>query len=157
MSQIYQNDFKSTYSFSAAGAYVQWNGNNLPVVLVNLQIQYTRNTQPIFPVNVNASGKAEKINIIGIPNGRLDATGIIVPSRTDMWSFIKATGKSCMSDGEHVTMTISPFVSDTSGCSDNTKFKLKGVILTTVGLTMQGSDMAYVQMPLSFSFTSMTM
>ena len=159
MSQIFENNQATTYSYMAGGAIITWGSGGgssssvVPLMMSDIQIQYQRTIQPVFPVNVTPSGTNTRINVISRPQGSLSCTGILAPFASSIPGFLESTGKACITPGNGVSLAVRPF----SMCAgdDVITFNLTDVILMSATVAIQGGDQAMVNMPLQFMFTDL--
>lgn len=153
-SNYYTHD---TQNITATGALITWksssgNGDTLPLLLNQLNITYSRNIQAIYPINVVNQEKAlTKLQIMGAPQGILQCTGIITPTYADIEEFLSETSDSC--DSHNVVFTIKPFQSGT--CKIKFGYELTGLTLQSLGVNIQGNEVAIISQPLNFTFTTM--
>lgn len=145
----------------------------VPLLLQTVQIQYSQPIQPMYPINAQGVGKAVRINMKGAPNGTLAFNSIYSPMHTSIEDFLKAASKGCSMAGDELYVVIHPFGniecttveytgksdkrdnSPTKGHYNDVSFALKGVVLTSMGLNIEGNELTVVNMPLQFMFTSM--
>lgn len=152
--KIFNSIYQQTENLSAQGALLTWTGNgsggNLPILIEGLQVDYRRGVQPMYPINPTASGTYKKLNIIGSPSGSMSCTGLVTRDIANMQAFLRAVSKECTDDT--VTFHIRPFAS--ADCpSPNIRYTITGLLLVSIGLTIQGGEVATVQQPLQFTFT----
>lgn len=159
---IFNNPYKTTETWSAQGALVKWSGgkvgNGNPLLVLQIQIQYQRSVQPFYPIASSAATRT-KINMVGAPRGQMTIGSIFTPSATGLKQFLEAVGSACKDKENMITMTLQPF-GDTckngkSSQSNGGVFKLTGVELESVGVQIQGGEVAVVNMPTTYSFTDM--
>lgn len=161
---IFQNPYTKTESWSAQGALVKWSGagvsNGNPMLMLQIQIQFQRSVQPFYPI-AGDTKDLTKINMVGAPRGQMTVGSIFTPSATqaNLSAFLKAAGKPCKSAADAITMTLQPFG---TACNTNNNqavtgqtFKLTGVELESVGVQVQGGEVAVVNLPTTYSFTDM--
>lgn len=166
--KIFQNPYSSTETWSSQGAVITWyTGSNggadaaamVPLLASAIQISYQRRLSPFYPLN-QKQGSLKKCVIAGAPTGNLTISSIYAPTSSDMTTFLAAVSKSCKTDADQVTIIIHPY--GTSPCKtgaydyQDQSFKLTGVDLESLGLSMQGGEAAYTTMPLTFSFSDLT-
>lgn len=154
--QIFTNGYNKTENFTANGALIQWAANgitskNFPILMTNLQAQFSRNINPITPINTNADGNYVKVNIIGTPTGVLQCDGLITNTSKSLQEFLLAVGQTC--DNKNVRMTIKPFRA--AGCESDLKYTITGLTLQTFVLQIQTAEVTIVRQPLTFVFTDM--
>ena len=138
--------------------------NVWPLLMQRISIQYQRKTQPIYPINMTGEGLTQ-VTLLGAPSGALECQGIVGPA-TDISKLVEATGTAC---GAGVCALLQPF---NRSCTIDTynreeperirttgsnRYLIKNLLLSTIGLTMDGSEMAVVGVPLTFTFTSLEM
>lgn len=164
-SDIYTNAFTETRSITTSGALITWSdggqgaGSKLPLLMSGLKAQYGRNVSPVFPINLDAAGANTRLNIVGSPSGTLQCSGLLTPDAEDMTSFLRAVGKACVPKGEHVTIDMTPFSNDNCGTGARVTYRIKGLLLLTMGVEIQGGGeggVVMVSMPLLFTFSSMS-
>jgi len=157
---IFQHPFQATENFTATGAIIQWGkrgrkAEHFPVLMTNLQAQYTRNINPIMPINTDIMGIYKKVNIIGAPHGVLQCDGLVTDTSGSLEDFLAAVNQSCPQDGEDVYFNIWPFNAD--GCDSSLMYSIKGLTLQTFVLQIQSAEVTIVRQPLTFVFTSMSL
>lgn len=107
--------------------------------------------------------------INGAPNGTLRITGIYSPTAQSLSDFIEAVSKECKTTKDSVNIVIRPF--GNLKCSTSLEsvekeaakaakephgeLHLKGLELASIGLTIQGGEVAIVNLPLVFTFTGL--
>ena len=149
----------NTQNITATGALITWGadgGDNgtLPLMINQLNISYSRNIQAIYPINVlDGQETLTKLQIMGAPQGVLQCTGIITPTYASIEDFLEKTSDSC--DSHNVVFTVKPFQSGT--CNVKFGYKLNGLTLQSLGVNIQGNEIAIISQPLNFTFTSMTL
>lgn len=159
---IFQNPYQSTETWSAQGALIQWSGANVPqsapLLVLQISIQYQRRLQPFYPIAATAATR-KKINMVGAPVGQMTIGSIFTPSATGLDAFLKAVGSPCKDANSAVTMTLQPFgdvcQNGQSTQTNGQTFTLKGVELESVGVQIQGGEVAVVNIPTTYSFTDM--
>lgn len=154
--RIFSHGIQKTENFTANGALIQWaaegvTSTNFPILMTNLQAQFSRNINPITPINTDADGNSVKVNIIGMPSGVLQCDGLITNTSKSLQAFLLAVGESCANKG--VRMTIRPFRAN--GCESDLKYTITGLTLQTFILQIQTAEVTIVRQPLSFVFTDM--
>lgn len=170
---VFTNPYNSTQTWSAQGAIVTWgvgNGNSntpgsgqIPLMMLNLNMSYQRQIARFYPVNGDIQGNMTKYNISGAPQGVLQVGSIYGPTNTGLQAFIEAVAKDCKTDDDTVLLKIQPFgnLNCSSSGGGNTfnnnknSFLLRGLELESLGMQIQGGEVAVVNMPLTFSFTSL--
>lgn len=165
---IFSNPYKSTETWSAQGAIVQWGTGGkattqFPLMMVGVEMTYARKIQQIFPINSAVSGDMTKINVSGAPVGTLQVSSIYGPFTTGLASFIEAVSKGCKGPDEQVTLKISPFGKSEcksatgagTGSFQDMDFILEGLDMEQVALRIQGSEATVVNVPTVFSFTNL--
>lgn len=158
MTQIFSHNFAATENFTAAGATIMWsskghsNPDHFPILLTNLTAQYSRNINPITPINTDRLGRFTKVNIIGAPTGVLQCDGLITDTSGDLEDFLDAVNQGCGED-QDVRFTIRPFTA--AGCDSQLKYIIKGLTLQSFVLNIQTTEVTIVRQPLSFVFTSL--
>lgn len=171
---VFTNPYNSTQTWSAQGAIVTWgvgNGNTatlgagsqIPLMMLNLSMSYQRQIAKFYPVNGDTQGNMTKYNVSGAPQGVLQVGSIYGPTNTGLQAFIEAVAKDCKTDNDTVLLKIQPFgnlkCSSSGGGNtfNNSKnsFLLRGLELESLGMQIQGGEVAVVNMPLTFSFTSL--
>lgn len=158
---IFQNPYKSTETWSAQGALIKWTGGGVtgnPLLVLQISIQYQRRVQPFYPIASDSQSR-KKINMVGAPVGQMTIGSIFTPSATGLAAFLKAVGSPCKNAEDSVTMTLQPFgevcQNGTSSQANGETFKLTGVELESVGVQIQGGEVAVVNLPTTYSFTDM--
>lgn len=161
--------FESAQTWSAQGAIVNWSvgkgtgdadSKQLPLVMMNLTASFQRTLQKFYPI-AQVQGKKKQINIGGAPRGTLQIGAIFAPYGDDLEKFLKAVAKECKGDDDGVTITIRPFgnqkCTGTAGTQqfNNIAFKLKNVELESLGVSVQGGEVAIVNFPTNYSFTGL--
>lgn len=135
--------------------------NVWPLLLQRITLQYQRKTQPIYPVNTTGEGLTQ-ITLLGAPSGVLECTGIIGPA-TDINDLIEATGTAC---GAGVCALLQPFNRSCTIDAENkeperirttgsNRYLIKNLLLQSISMQVDGSELAVVNAPLSFTFTSL--
>lgn len=170
---VFTNPYNSTQTWSAQGAIVTWGvgrgdanslgGSQIPLMMLNLNMSYQRQVAKFYPVNGDAQGNMTKYNISGAPQGMLQVGSIYGPSNSGLSAFIEAVAKDCKQDSDTVLIKIRPFgnLNCSSSGGGNTfnnsknSFLLRGLELESLGMQIQGGEVAVVNMPLTFSFTSL--
>ena len=183
--QVFNNPFANTETWSAQGALLTWKvgtssdipldgtiADAVPLLLQTVQLQYSQPIQPMYPINAQGLNKAVRINMKGAPNGTLAFNSIYSPLHTNLKEFLQAASKGCSLQGEELYVVIHPFGniecttvdvtgpdkksrSQHNGHYNDVSFALKGVVLTSMGLNIEGNELTVVNMPLQFMFTSM--
>ena len=161
MADLFQSNQVDTYSFVSGGAIVTWSANGVtsmcPLMMQQLQLQYTRQIQPLYPLNVSEAGTSTRYNIMSHAQGLLNCQGLLAPFGNSLESFLQATSKDCATENDAVTLTIKPFTTcETNNNLLSTGFTVKGLILATFGVTITGGDSSIIQLPLQFQFTSLS-
>lgn len=159
MSAIFNNPYTNTDTWSVQGASVKWStgsgsASDLPLVMLAVQIGYQRSLTPLYPINKQSDG-ATKYVIAGPPRGSLSVNSILGPSQTALKSFIDAVTKDCKGNGDQVSVVLSPFGSSCTNPGWGSEITLTGLDMESIGLSIQSGESAVVNMPLSFTFTSM--
>lgn len=169
---VFTNPYNSTQTWSAQGAIVMWGvgsgnsedlaGSKIPLMMLNLSMSYQRQIAKFYPINTDDKGNMTKYNISGAPQGVLQVGSIYGPSNGDLNRFIEAISKDCKKDEDTVLIKIKPFgnlkCSSTGGgntFSNDGNLLLRGVELESIGMQIQGGEVAVVNMPLTLSFTSL--
>lgn len=159
--------YKAAQTWSAQGAIVKWGiGENatkdMPLVMMNLTMSYGRQLQKFFPICQDADGVPTQINIGGAPRGTLQIGAIFAPYSDSLSDFLSAVAKECKSKADGVYLTIMPFGNqkcagdgDVQEFNNNVSFTLKNVELETVGVSIQGGEVAIVNFPTNYSFTGL--
>ena len=132
-------------------------------MMLNLSMSYQRQIARFYPVNGDTQGNMTKYNISGAPQGVLQVGSIYGPTNTGLQAFIEAVAKDCKTDDDTVLLKIQPFgnLNCSSSGGGNTfnnsknSFLLRGLELESLGMQIQGGEVAVVNMPLTFSFTSL--
>jgi len=161
--------FESAQTWSAQGAIVNWavgkgtgaKSNQLPLVMMNLTASFQRTLQKFYPI-AQVQGKKKQINIGGAARGTLQIGAIFAPYGDDLEKFLEAVAKECKGDDDGVTITIRPFgnqkctgTAGTQKFNNNIAFQLKNVELESLGVSVQGGEVAIVNFPTSYSFTGL--
>lgn len=158
---IFQNPYQTTETWSAQGALMAWKGGGVPsnpLLVLQISIQYQRRIQPFYPIAEGGANR-KKINMVGAPSGQMTIGSIFTPSATSLKAFLTAVGSPCKGEGDSITMELTPFG---EGCENGNHvsflgetFVLKGIELESVGVQIQGGEVAVVNMPTTYSFTDM--
>lgn len=161
--------YKSARTWSAQGAIVKWgtgadnaDANDFPLVMLNLTVSFGRTLQKFFPI-AQVEGQSTQINIGGAPRGTMQVGAIFAPYNDQLVTFLNAVGKECKNRSEGVNVSIMPFGNQTCsgdseespGFNNQVKFTLKNVELETLGVTIQGGEVAIVNFPTTYSFTGL--
>lgn len=156
---IFNNPYNNTETWSAQGALMSWNGaegveKGAPMLILQVTAQFSRRIQSFYPIVAKASAR-KKINMTGAPVGQLTIGGIFSPDTKSLKSFIEAVGAPCKKDP--ITCTITPFGDDCDKWGDGTRptITLSGIELESVGIQIQGGEVAVVNFPTTYSFTDM--
>lgn len=163
--QIFNNPFKTTESWTAQGAVLEYGIKNqkfskVPLVIQGLSMQYGQQAAPIFPINTDGNGQATRINVKGAPSGQLTFNTTYSPVPGTIKDFIQKASRDCVTAGNELVITLRPFGDIKCAgrtATDKTTFTLTGVDLVSLGITIQGGEVTLVQMPLSFTFTTLDM
>lgn len=161
---IFNNPYNNTETWSAQGALMKWAGggvstNGNPMLVLQINIQFQRSVQPFYPIASDSTTR-KKINMVGAPRGQMTIGSIFTPSATGLGAFLRAVGSPCKDAENSITVTLQPFgdicKNGTYGNPGNAEtFKLTGVELESVGVQIQGGEVAVVNMPTTYSFTDM--
>lgn len=143
MSDIFNSPYKSTESYTAAGATLTWShgskpGTTIPMLAVGVDINFVRRITPQYVLNTTSATGSTLINVIGAPSGVLTIDSILTPFAEDMTEFLKAIGSDCVSKDNAVTVAISPFTRTCNAQGKTTTWTLTGVI--GQGLNMRVQD-----------------
>lgn len=138
-------------------------GALIPIMMQRLTISYRRGSQPMYPLNQTKENFARCI-IMGQAQGSLSVEGIYSPVMQDIEAFLKAVGDPC--HDKQVWMCLHPYL--INGCDkwnpegltgltgwSDTKFYLGGVMMSDIGIGLQGGDTAYSQIPMNFTFSTL--
>ena len=185
VTNIFSNPYKITESWSAQGAVVNWgegydtdnNGvldfnaldvskdltKKCPLMITGINLDYSRQSQQIYPLNSDGNGNSTKVTIKGAPQGILQITSVYSPIAESITKFLEACSRDCVKAGTGVWMTIRPFgdikcttKTGTDVLADySIVWTLTGVELNRLGLQMQSGPTTIVQMPLNFEFTNL--
>lgn len=161
-----------TQNITATGAWLSWSVSNsydpetlepayanefesgtFPLLLNQIDMTYSRNIQPIFPVNSANDGTFTKLQVMGAPQGQLRCTGIITPKMADLEDFLELTSSSC--DTHSVAIDFRPFSTASDNCDNKFGYRMKGLTLQTIGFSVQGNEVAIISQPLVFTFTGL--
>lgn len=165
---VFNNPYNATETWTAQGAVVTWgkgNGSNaseggsVPLIMTDLSIGYSRSMRPVFAIN-KVKDALTRYNIAGAPSGTLNIGSILGPTATELESFLSAVTNTCHTNNDSVLLTINPFGNVTCTSEEGESFQgvpiiLRGVELVGMSMAIQGGDMALINMPLSFMFSSM--
>lgn len=132
----------------------------IPLFVQGISLTYTQRATPVFPLNTDSTGGASKINIKGAPQGVLQIQSIYSPKAGHIDRFLRLAARQCVGPTNQLIVTIRPFgnincYSDESVTYDDV-FRLAGVELESLGLNIQAGEVTLVNMPLSFTFTSLS-
>lgn len=161
MADIFSNPYKNVETWTAQGAVVNYTVGTgsavaVPLLMTNITVNYGRRVMPQYPINTSSSGSGKKINIAGVPSGTLQVGSIYGPTMTGLQQFIEAVAKQVKTAADQIGLTIRPFGTTVGNTTvNNSTLKLGGVELEQVALSLQGGETAIVNMPLTFSFTSL--
>ncbi len=160
MPDLFHNPYKKTETWTAQGAIVNYGTGDkansaIPLYMTNIQINYQRAVSALYPINVTKVDDATKVNITGAPRGTLSIGSIYSPNMQNMKAFLDAIAKHCKTTKEAVTMTFRPFGSACTKGSSNNLITIKGVELESIGFSIQGGEIAIVNIPTNYSFTSL--
>lgn len=154
-----------TQNITATGAWLSWSGHGLnedgkgnlteqfPLLLSQITMNYSRNVQPIYPVNGAVDNTFVKLQILGAPQGTLQCTGIVTPKYDTMLDFLEKTSQNCSEDD--VVMDFKPFTTSTGKCHNRFGYRIIGLTLQTLGFSVQGGEVAIISQPLAFTFTGL--
>lgn len=163
--QIFNTGITDNQVWTAQGAVVTWDasssstdvgksGQLVPILMSAIQIQFSRQSTPMIPLNQTASNLRRCI-ILGSPRGILTVQGIYSPVMSGLTNFFKSVSDPC--SGKAISMALHPF--GINSCPDNkikdTAWYLYGVELDTLAVAIQGGETALTNMPLTFSFTGL--
>lgn len=159
---IFSNPYNNTETWSAQGALMKWTGakvgNGNPLLVLQISIQFQRAIQPFYPIASSAATR-KKINMVGAPKGQMTIGSIFTPSAQGLAAFLKAVGAPCKDAESSINVTLQPFgdvcTNGTSTQVNGQTFTLKGVELESVGVQIQGGEVAVVNIPTTYSFTDM--
>lgn len=158
---IFQNPYQTTETWSAQGALMTWKGGGVPsnpLLVLQIGIQYQRRIQPFYPIAEGGANR-KKINMVGAPSGQLTIGSIFTPSATGLKAFLTAVGAPCKGEEDGITMELTPFGEACKNGAGQSflgeTFVLKGIELETVGVQIQGGEVAVVNIPTTYSFTDM--
>lgn len=158
---IFHNPYQTTETWSAQGALMTWRGGGVPsnpLLVLQISIQNQRRIQPFYPI-AEGSANRKKINMVGVPMGQLTIGSIFTPSATNLKDFLTAVAAPCRDGDNSITMELTPF-GDTcrNGAGQSflgETFVLTGIELESVGVQIQGGEVAVVNIPTTYSFTDM--
>lgn len=99
--------------------------------------------------------------MVGAPRGQMTIGSIFTPSATGLGAFLKAVGSPCKDENNSITVTLQPFGdvcgNSNAGSQNHVTVTLTGVELESVGVQIQGGEVAVVNMPTTYSFTDMNL
>lgn len=161
---IFNNPYQNTETWSAQGALLKWAGGgvtNNPMLVLQINIAFQRTIQPLYPIASDSESR-KKINMVGAPRGQMTIGSIFTPSATGLGEFLRAVGSPCKKATDSVTVTLTPFGDvckdgKTGAQVNGETFTLTGVELESVGVQIQGGEVAVVNMPTTYSFTDMSL
>lgn len=170
---IFYNPYSQTETWTAQGAVMTWHKGNSsssnvtnPMLMLQIQIQYQRSVQAFYPIATDANAQLSKINMAGAPRGQMTIGSIFTPSKTGLKAFFEAVAEPCKDASKAITVKLSPFGNvkcntaasggNTQGVSTGETFTLTGVELESVGVQLQGGEVAVVNLPTTYSFTDMS-
>lgn len=172
MAEIFNNPFKTTQSWSSQGAVILYgtgdptqtpddsNMEAIPLLVSGLSLTYTQQATPVFPLNTDINGGASKINIKGAPQGTLQLQSIYSPVAENIDTFLEMAARQCVGPTNQMIMTIRPFGNIEcvygDAVTNDDLFRLTGVELISLGLNIQAGEVTLVNMPLQFTFTSLS-
>jgi len=160
---IFSNAYKGTDTITAQGAVMKWgtgsssSASHFPILVNQVQIQYSRNVLPINPINTDKNGTYKKIQLVGAPSGVFTANGILTRDASSLANFLRLAGRGCVSDKDQLFITLRPFAGES--CTSSLVYRMEGVILASLAVTLtegQGG-ITVVNQPLTFQFTTLTM
>jgi len=162
--QIVNSPYKTTQSWASQGAIINYGkadieAGPIPLMVAGLSLTYDQQASPLYPLNTDGNGNATKINIKGAPRGTLQLQSIYCPVPKNIEDFLEKASRDCVAAGDEMFITIRPFgdikcAAGTNVTGDDV-FKLKGVELVSLGLNIQSGEITLVNMPLSFTFTTL--
>lgn len=169
---IFYNPYSQTETWTAQGAIMTWHKGpnaasniNNPMLMLQIQIQYQRAVQAFYPIATDATAALSKINMAGAPRGQMTIGSIFTPSKTGLKTFLTAVADPCKDAKKVITVKLKPFGNvkcntaasggNTTGISQGEEFTLTGVELESVGVQIQGGEVAIVNLPTTYSFTDM--
>ena len=169
MSEIFSNPYKTTRSWSAQSALVTWykgssDNGNVPLIMEQLAFTYRRTAQYSYPINaVDGGVQKTRYEIFGVPIGQLQIQSLYSPFGTDIKTFLDACAKSCKGTNEQVNLVIRPTglldCDNTGSGQDQVNltegFRLGGVSMDSVGLSIVGGELSRITMPLTFNFSTL--
>jgi hypothetical protein len=173
MSEIFSNPYKTTRSWSAQSALVTWykgttqvnnNGGSVPLIMEQLAFTYRRTAQFSYPINaVDGGTQKTRYEIFGVPIGQLQIQSLYSPFGDDIKTFLDACAKSCKGTNEQVNLVIRPtglLDCETNGTGQDQinlteGFRLGGVSMDSVGLSIVGGELSRITMPLTFNFSTL--
>lgn len=173
MSEIFSNPYKTTRSWSAQSALVTWykgatqvnnNGGSVPLIMEQLAFTYRRTAQFSYPINaVDGGTQKTRYEIFGVPIGQLQIQSLYSPFGDDIKTFLDACAKSCKGTNEQVNLVIRPtglLDCETTGTGQDQinlteGFRLGGVSMDSVGLSIVGGELSRITMPLTFNFSTL--
>lgn len=160
---IFNNPYKTTESWTAQGAIIQYyiagqEADKIPLMISDLQIGYGQQQTPFYPLNSDSTGASKRVVIKGAPQGSLSMTSIYCPTPGKIKEFLATAARDCVTAGEDMIITVRPFGDIKCGnesVTDAPVITLTGVELATIGFSIASGAVTLVNMPLSFSFTNM--
>jgi len=166
---IFYDAVINTEQWGAGGMLVTWGEYGkeptqpYPLYMTSVQIQYQRQQDNHWPVNVDPTGGngMKRIIINGMPNGSLTCTSILGPTDPEgsggVLKFLERAGQPC---GDPISIQLQPFA---TSCTDQSKvvpvmYNLKDVILASLvdSVQTQQNGLFLVTGQLTFSFTELT-
>lgn len=161
--QIFNSPFKTTQSWASQGAIILFGTgtenptDSIPLMVSGLTLTYAQQATPIFPLNTDGNGNATKVNIKGAPQGTLQLQSVYCPVSKNLDEFLRIASRDCVSDTDQMVITIRPFgdikCASGSDVQNDDLFRLTGVELVSMGLSIQSGEVTLVSMPLNFTFT----
>lgn len=156
---IFSNGYDNTYTFSASGAAINWyagsnvKGSSFPLIVTQLELTYTRGVSTLYPLNTTNNG-FRRLNMIGAPTGTMRIQTILTPDAKDLKNLLTTLGRSCIEDGDGVSMTIRPF----NACKDHKIIYTihdAGLAALNLNIISGESGLVTISQPLTIYFTSM--
>lgn len=162
---FFDSSYEKTVRIPGGGCAVKWKKASesdwsvLPLLMIGVTLQFSRNVQPLYPINANADGTRTQIQLVGPASGQLQCQGMLTPTDTGVNDFLKACGATCSDEKSQVDMLIYPFGSDASKtCGGNARltYTIRGLSLVSAGLSISAQGgMPQVGTPYSFTFSDM--
>lgn len=154
MGKIFTNTEYTTQTISAAAAVVSLAGVELPIIMTDINFNFSRSMTPIYPVNA-VNGEKRIIKVSSAPQGSLHIGSIIAPDAESMADFLEKVAKPCAKPGESVDLHFQPFADECGAAPGD--FTLKGVTLRTLSVALQGGGQSVISFGTDYEFIGLDM